>query len=73
MRHSAATGAPTRLVINLTTSTIRARSATRVSTRSPGRTGEEAFAVVPLIRTRPLRQAAVAAERVLWRRTAHSH
>lgn len=73
MRHSEAAGAPTRLLISRTTSTIRERSPTRVSTESPVLTGDDGLAVAPLMRTCPPRQAAVAAERVLCRRTAHSH
>ena len=72
-RHSAAAGAPTRLSISCTTSTTRSRSATWALTRSPTCTGVDALTDLPLTLTWPPRQAAVAIERVLNRRTAHSH
>ena len=55
------------------TTSIRSNPPTRTRTSSPGRTCCAAFARSPLTRTCPARHAAVAAERVLYCRTAHSH
>ena len=68
-----AIGAPTRLSIGLMTSTTRSRPWTRASTRSPTDTCEAGFAVRPLMRTCPALHNVVASERVVHRRTAHSH
>ena len=65
MRHSAATGAPTRLSMTRTTSRFHGRPWARASTRSPTFTLVAAFAGRPLISTCPPRQASVASERVL--------
>jgi glycerol-3-phosphate dehydrogenase len=73
MRHSAAIGAPTRLLIGFATSTIRSRCPMRTSTWSPMRTGVDGLAGRPFTRTCPLRQAAAEFERVLNSRTAHIH
>jgi hypothetical protein len=61
-RHVAATGAPTRFSMMVTTSRIRSRFAATASTRSPAFTCVCAFAGARFTRTRPSRQAAVAAD-----------
>ena len=71
--HSAAIGALTRRSIGWTTSRIRCRSESRTSTRSPTRMGCAGLAGRSLILTCPPLHAAVANERVLNTRTAHSH
>lgn len=71
MKHFAATAAPTRFSMTVTTSNTRSRS-TNASTRSPAFTCVEAFAVPRFTRTFPPRQAVVAADRVLKSRTAQS-
>ena len=70
MKHSAAIGADTRLLIVLVTSTMRSRPASRTRTSSPGTTGWAGLAVTPFTRTCPPRHAAPAADRVLVRRMA---
>ena len=65
--------APTRLEIGCFTTRMRSNPAIRTRSSSPGRTGCAAFARSPLTRTCPARHAVVAAERVLYTRTAQSH
>jgi hypothetical protein len=71
--HSAAIGAPTRLSMTRVTSSDRCRPWALASTRSPIRTDVAGLAGDPLTRTCPPRQAFVAAARVLYNLTAHSH
>ena len=72
MRHSAATGAPTRLITIRTTVTVRSRSVVLNRTSSPIRTGWAGFARSPFTCTWPALQAAVAADRVFDNRTAQT-
>jgi hypothetical protein len=72
MKQVAASGAPTRFWITLTTSTIRVVSCTRARTSSPACTAVAGLAGLSLTRTCPPRQAAAASDRVLVSRTAHS-
>ena len=71
IRFFAATAAPTRFSMMPVTSRTRGRSM-NASTRSPTFTCVDAFAGARFTRTWPPRQAAVAAERDLYSRTAHS-
>src|SRR5215212_8977431 len=68
----AATGAPTRVSIGRTTSTIRSRSAISAWTTSPARTFVDGLAGLPLTRTCPPSHSWVAIGRVLTSRTAHN-
>ncbi len=65
--------APTRFEIGSRTMRIRSNPWMRTRSSSPGRTGCAALARSPFTRTCPARHAVVAAERVLYTRTAQSH
>ncbi len=71
IKHCAAIGGPTRLVMTRSTMTMRSTPPARTRTSSPGRTGWAGLAVAPFTRTWPPRQASAAADLVLKRRTAH--
>src|SRR5687767_5116969 len=70
---AAASGADTRLSSTSTTSKMRSRPCAWATTRSPARTVVAGLAAAPFTLTWPPRHASVAIERVLYRRTAHSH
>ena len=69
MKHPAATGALTRLVMTCWTTTTRSRPSPRSRTSSPARTVCAGLTRTPLTLTCPARQAPDAAERVAASRT----
>ena len=71
-KQSAASGAPTRLLITRVITTIRCRCAIRASMRSPLFTAVAAFPTPPLTSTRPVLHSSVATARVGVSRTAHN-